>query len=129
MITQILPGVTVEVTAGERDAASSVEGVATTFLELDWGDTLTVIRQGADTLAPLGYRMADEKMKLVNEVMNYANQLILYRINSGEKAEAELATGLTVTAKYPGTRGNDLSVTVEAVSYTHLDVYKRQGRY
>ena len=99
MITQILPGVTVEVTAGKRDAASSVEGVATTFLELDWGDTLTVIRQGADTLAPLGYRMADEKMKLVNEVMNYANQLILYRINSGEKAEAELATGLTATAK------------------------------
>lgn len=114
MITQILPGVTVEVTAGKRDAASSVEGVATTFLELDWGDTLTVIRQGADTLAPLGYRMADEKMKLVNEVMNYANQLILYRINSGEKAEAELATGLTATAKYSGMRGNDLSVTVEA---------------
>lgn len=114
MITQILPGVTVEVVAGERDAASSVEGVVTTFLELDWGDTITVIRPGMDTLASLGYQMTDPKMKLINEAMNYADQLILYRTNSGEKAEGELATGLTATAKYSGTRGNDISVTVEA---------------
>lgn len=114
MITQILPGVTVEVVAGERGAGSSVEGVVTTFLELDWGDTLTVLRQGADTLAPLGYRLSDVKMKLVNEFMNYADQLLLYRTNTGEKASGELAAGLTATAKYSGTRGNDISVTVEA---------------
>nr|WP_319488476.1 phage tail sheath N-terminal beta-sandwich domain-containing protein [uncultured Caproiciproducens sp.] len=114
MITAILPGTNVEVVAGERAAAASVTGVVTIPLMLSWGDILTKIYKGDDALTKLGYKLSDVKMKLVNEVMNYADELLLYRLNTGEKATGTLAAGITVTAKYGGIRGNDLKVTVTA---------------
>lgn len=114
MITSILPGTSVEVSAGSRDTSLGVVGVVTMPFALSWGDKVTTIRKGSDTLTPLGYKLSDPKMKLVNEVMNYANELILYRLNSGTKATATISSsGLTVTAKYGGARGNDITVTIE----------------
>lgn len=115
MITSILPGTTVELKAGERDAELSVTGVVSMALPLDWGDKVTVINKGDNTLYLLGRRLSDPALKLVREVMNGAQQLILYRLNtSGVKASAEIATGITAEAAYPGVRGNALSVTVAA---------------
>lgn len=113
MITSILPGVSVEVVAGKRNAELGVVGVVTMPLELSWGAPLTTIRKGADTLTTLGYKLSDVKMKLINEVMNYANELILYRLNEGTKATGSIAADVTATAKYGGVRGNDITVTVE----------------
>jgi hypothetical protein len=112
---QILPGTQVSVSAGERSAELSVTGTVAMPLALSWGDTLTVINQGDSTKAALGYEMVSEKLKCVNEVMNGAEKLYLYRLNnSGAKASGTLADGITATAKYPGTRGNDISVVVTA---------------
>ena len=113
MINAILPGTYVEVRAGEAQSLQSTTGVVMMPLALDWGNKVTTIKKGDDTLYTLGYKIYDLKMKLVNEVMNYADQLILYRLNDGEKATATLASGITATALYSGTRGNDLSITVE----------------
>lgn len=113
MINAILPGTYVEVRAGETQSLQSTTGVVMMPLALDWGNKVTTIKKGDDTLYTLGYKIYDLKMKLVNEVMNYADQLILYRLNDGVKATAALASGITAKALYGGTRGNDLSVTIE----------------
>ncbi len=113
MSIQILPGAHVDVKAGDRPAELSVTGVVAMPLSLSWGDRMTVIRQGDSTKVSLGYDLISEKLKCVNEVMNGAEKLYLYRLNnSGGKASGTLADGITATAKYPGVRGNDLSVVV-----------------
>lgn len=114
MITSILPGTNVEVVAGVRATESIVTGVVTMPLTLSWGDTVTTLKKGDNPLTTLGYKLTDTAMKLINEVMNYANKLILYRLNTGTKATGTLATGITATAKYGGLRGNDITVTIEA---------------
>nr|DAI95653.1 MAG TPA: tail sheath protein [Caudoviricetes sp.] len=84
-------------------------------LPLDWGDQVTVINKGDSTLYSLGYRISNAALKLVNEVMNGAEQLILYRLNTASvKATGTAAENVTVEAVFPGVRGNDLSVTVAA---------------
>ena len=112
MITRILPGTSVEVVAGERPTQLGVVGVVAMAQTLSWGGQVTVLRQGENTLTTLGYKRTDPVLKLVNEVMQSANKLILYRLNSGTKAATTLATGITATAKYGGKRGNDIKVTV-----------------
>ena len=115
MITSILPGTTVELKAGDRDTELSVTGVVAMALPLDWGDQVTVINKGDSTLYSLGYRISNAALKLVNEVMNGAEQLILYRLNTASvKATGTAAENVTVEAVFPGVRGNDLSVTVAA---------------
>lgn len=115
MSIQILPGAHVDVVAGERPAELSVTGVVAMPLALSWGDRVTVIRKGDSTKVSLGYDLISEPLKCVNEAMNGAEQLILYRLNnSGAKSTGTLVDGLTATAKYPGVRGNDISVIVAA---------------
>lgn len=115
-MAQILPGTYVDVVAGERAADTAVTGVVSMPYEMDWGDKITIINKGDSTAVSLGYEISNAKVKCVNEVMNYATKLILYRSNitSGVKATGTLATGITATAKYVGLRGNDISVTVAA---------------
>lgn len=116
MSIQILPGTHVDVVAGDRAAELAVTGVVAMPLEMDWGDLITEIYSGDSTFTRLGYNLSDVKLKCVNEVMNYADELILYRSNmtGGVKASGTLATGITATAKYVGTRGNDISVVITA---------------
>ena len=119
MSIQILPGTSVTVKAGERAAEFVPQGIVAMPFALNWGDTVTVINSGDDTLYSLGYKRSDYTgagMKLVAEVLHSADKLILYRsnIDSGVKATGTLATGITATAKYVGTRGNDITVTVTA---------------
>lgn len=115
MIDRIIPGTSVKIVAGQRDTDLGVTGVVAMPLELNWGDKLTHLRSGDDTFYTLGYKLTDEKLRLVNEVMKYADELYLYRINKGEKATGTLVVGITVTAKYDGTRGNDITVVVKPV--------------
>ena len=116
MSIQIVPGTKVTVVAGERAAELAVTGIVSMPLEMDWGDLITEIYNGDSTLTRLGYNLSDVKLKCVNEVMNYADKLILYRSNmtGGVKATGTVVTGITATAKYVGTRGNDISVVVTA---------------
>lgn len=113
MSIQILPGAHVDIVAGERAAQLVATGIVAMPLSLSWGNKVTVLNQGDSTLAALGYDITDPALKCVREALNGAEKLILYRLNnSGVKATATLASGITATAKYSGIRGNDLSVVV-----------------
>ena len=50
-------------------------------------------------------------MKDLRELFAHAKEGKLYRLNGGEKARMT-QDGLTVTAKYPGKRGNDICIKI-----------------
>src|SRR5690606_22392894 len=64
----------------------------------------------------LGYDITAPQLLLVREALKRAKTLLLYRLNDGDKATATIGTDnqMTVTAKYSGVRGNDITVVVQA---------------
>lgn len=95
MIERVLPGVSVETVAGERAAQQGVTGVVAMPLALPWGAKVTELSPSDDTRVSLGYRRSDPALKLVNEALNHANRLILYRLNTGTQATGTISSGLT----------------------------------
>ena len=95
-------------TLGER-------GIVSLPLALSWGPAKQVItvEAGADTFDTLGYPITAPQLLLVREALKRAGTLLLYRLNTGTQASATVG-GLTVTAKYGGARGNDISVVIQA---------------
>jgi phage tail sheath protein len=50
---------------------------------------------------------------LLNEAFKRVSEVLLYRLNTGEKANVSLSDNVTAQAKYSGVRGNDITVTVK----------------
>lgn len=94
--------------AGER-------GVAAFALSLPWGPSKQVltINAGDDVSTLLGYDLTAPELLPVKEALKRARTLLLYRLNTGTKA-AVTTGNLTATAKHGGTRGNALSVAIQA---------------
>lgn len=88
---------------------------------LSWGPVETVqeIEAGADMTPYTGYDITNPKNRFLNEMFKGTNRtaapnkVLLYRLEAAgqTQATAEIAP-LTATAKYPGTRGNDLSIVI-----------------
>lgn len=101
-------------TIGER-------GVVTICEPLSWGPVAQVISVTADTdvTTITGYPMSDPKNRFLREIFKGTNrtdpprEVLLYRpaASSGAAASATISP-LTVTAKYQGARGNDISVII-----------------
>ncbi|WP_097026176.1 phage tail sheath family protein [Clostridium peptidivorans] len=89
-------------------------GIATMPLELPWGPEKQILTLYADDdlSKVLGINIADESALLIREVFKRAKILLLYRLNEGTKATATL-DGLTVNAKYTGTKGNNITVVIQ----------------
>lgn len=90
---------------------------------LSWGPVgvLTEIRAGEDPTPYIGYPMTAPQAKFLQQIFlgsnrtDGASRVLLYRptATSSAQASAEIAP-LTVTAKYPGVRGNDITVAIVA---------------
>lgn len=100
--------------AGER-------GVVTICEPLSWGPVAGVmeILADTDTTNYTGYPITDPKNRFLMEIFKGTSRtsaprkVLLYRpAASGAKQASASAAPLTVTAKYPGVRGNDLSVVI-----------------
>ena len=119
---KIRPGAYVNFTTDSSwNRASAGAGVVTLALELNWGPEQEIVEiYAADILngraeALTGYPAGHSDILAVEEALANCNKLLLYRVNSGgDKASAQLDAQVA-TAKYPGTRGNDISVSVAAV--------------
>jgi hypothetical protein len=111
-----LPGVYLNfISATQASTSLSERGIATIPLEMDWGaeGKLFTVEQAdlvKDSLKIFGYAYVAEQMKPVREIFAHAKTVHFFRLNQGGKK----ASGAMGTAKYPGTRGNDLRVVVEA---------------
>src|SRR5690606_18343979 len=93
-------------------------GIATIALPLSWGPSKEVIaiESGQNVFDVLGYDIASPQLLLVREVLKRARTLLLYRLNEGDKATANVGSEnvMTVTAKYSGVMGNDIAIVVQA---------------
>lgn len=103
------------VSASKASATLADRGVATMPLRLDWGvDNAIFEVTPADfqknSMKIFGYPFTHEKMKGLRDLFMNIKTLYAYKLTSG----GVKATNAFATAKYAGTRGNDLKVVIVA---------------
>lgn len=128
---KILPGSYINfVSLAKASAKLGERGVAAIALELDWGidgEVFEVTQEDftESSLKVLGRTYDDEKLKGLRDLFKNIRTAYIYNLASGgEKAANDFAT-----ARYPGERGNDLSIVIQADidDPTKLDVYTLLG--
>lgn len=110
-----LPGTYINFISKLRASANiSDRGFVTMPLELKWGkdnEIFTVTSEDFDKncLKIFGYENTSDEMKGLRDLFLNASTLYAYKLNIGVKASNTYAT-----AKYSGTRGNDLKIVIAA---------------
>lgn len=120
---KILPGAYINfVSVAKASATLPDRGIATIPLDMDWGPENQVVTvELADFLKNsqkiFGYAYTAEKLKPMREIFKHAKTVYFFRLNaSGVKAANTFAT-----AKYPGTRGNDLRTVITENEKSELE--------
>lgn len=113
---KVLPGAYINiVSVAAVSAAMSDRGTAAVAIPLGWGNGDGIFElTGGDfqknSLKILGYAYTDDMLKPLRELFQNAVKVYVYRLNGdGSKAANDYAT-----AKYPGTKGNDLKIQIAA---------------
>ena len=116
---KVLPGAYINFISKARPLGTIGDrGVVAIALEHNFGVTDEVIRLDIDSLRNeslkiLGYNFQDEKMQPFRELIKHCKEILFYRLGGyGTKASAEISP-LTITAKYGGTRYNDIKIVIE----------------
>ena len=120
---KILPGAYMNfISVANASATLSDRGIATIALQMDWGMEGKIFTvELADFLKNsqkiFGYAYTAEAMKPMREIFKHAKTVHFFRLNGGGvKAANDFAT-----AKYPGIRGNDLKIIIEANEHSTDD--------
>lgn len=133
---KVLPGTYVRYKAKKNTSpAGSTRGIAVVpLVGYDWGPENTMIRIESDSpdasLAKIGRsiydnsNLSDSDVAMVRYIaLALENAATVYAYISGGNAKATKTTGdLTATAKYKGTRGNDITISVVANPVSGFDV-------
>lgn len=112
---KVRPGVYQNIyTNNIRNVDNETDKTVAIALDLDFGaeQAITKIEKEADIYNKLGYTLDDKKVLLLKEIMKATKNIIVYRLNTGEKATATLGEDKTITATHGGTKGNDISVVI-----------------
>lgn len=120
--SKVRPGVYIRFkSTGDAGLTIGERGTVTICEPLSWGPVAQVmeIEAGADMRPYTGYDLTDSKNRFLQEILKGSNRtsapnkILLYRptASSSQQASATLGT-LTAKAKYPGERGNDLSIVI-----------------
>ncbi|WP_107586872.1 phage tail sheath family protein [Clostridioides difficile] len=110
---KVLPGAYINFISAKRATSSlSDRGIVAIPLELDWGIDEEVFQVTSDdfekySVKYFGYDYTHEKLKGLRDLFKNIRLGYFYKLNKGVKASCSIAT-----AKYSGTRGNDLKVIV-----------------
>lgn len=101
------------ISAASAKGNVSDRGVAAMGLELNWGsdDGIFEVSQEdflKDTTKIFGYAYDSDEMKGLRDLFLHINTLYAYKLTTG----GEKASNTFATARYCGTRGNDLNVVV-----------------
>lgn len=96
-------------------AAVGDRGIAVVPMELGFGPAgrLIEITAESDVKKLLGYPADHKALLLLRECAKRAKKVLVYRLTEGGRASCT-GGNLTVTARYGGSRGNDLTVRVAA---------------
>lgn len=96
-------------------------GIVAICEPMNWGPVgqMMTVNSGVDTTPYCGYPIYESEALFLNEIFKGSNrtngptQVLLYRPAADSSAEATATTGeLTITALYPGTRGNDINIVI-----------------
>ena len=126
---KILPGAYINFVSLGSVVKMGTRGIAALPLELNWGPENKVFSMYAEdfnktALNVFGYDPTDPAVLLVREALKRARAVLIYRVNSGGDKATATVGGMTVTAAWGGTRGNDVAVAVlaNADDATKVDV-------
>ena len=109
------PGAYINVRS-ESIAASGegISGVVTMPIVADFGTSQEVIEVSSATNFNqlFGEGLESDNLMLVGEALKRGATVLLYRVNGGEKATAEISASVNATAKHEGIIGNKIRVVV-----------------
>lgn len=91
-------------------------GVVAMPIALSWGEPLSEVTAlemtTGESLSKIGIDASDPKAKLIMEALRYCRKAYIYNSSTGgEKATATVGD-ITVNAKYPGTFGNRITISI-----------------
>lgn len=118
---KVRPGVYINFTTkGGQPLTIGTRGTLAGAKALSWGPVGEIMRidAGEDLTPYTGYSLTDPQNSFLREAMKGTDvtggptKILLYRLAAEGAAAASASAGVTVTAKYPGVRGNDIAVTV-----------------
>ena len=111
---KVLPGAYINfVSLAAASATLSDRGIAAIGVELNWGVTGSIFEVTSgdfqkNSLNIFGYSYDHESLKGLRDLFANINTLLCYRLNGG----GVKASNTFATAKYAGTRGNDLKIVI-----------------
>ena len=119
---KIRPGVYIRFTSSRGLGLTvSDRGTVAIAEALSWGpvETVQTIEAGADMTPYTGYDITNAKNRFLNEIFKGTNRtaapnkVLLYRLGAtGQLAASANISPLTANAKYPGVRGNDITIVI-----------------
>lgn len=123
---KVLPGYYVNFSSASRAASAlSERGTVAIPLALKWGPTGTVFAVTSADFQKncqkiFGYAIDSAELLPMRELFKNANKVLVYRLDNDSVA----AANTYATAKYPGTRGNDIKIVIKknADDTTYFDV-------
>jgi len=110
---KVRPGVYINFKSQDIGSLLGNRGIVAMPLDLNWGAEQTVIEitKDTDTLPLFGHILAN--IVGLREALKRATKVLAYRLNANTGVKANVTTGnLVATAKYSGTRGNDLDIVI-----------------
>ncbi|GIP18388.1 hypothetical protein J40TS1_40300 [Paenibacillus montaniterrae] len=117
---KVRPGVYINFKAKPQTLGSIGDrGVVAAPAALPWGDPANVIvleaaEFGNQSLELIGFNATDARIRHIASAVSQAQKVLLYRLGGTGAAKASVShEGLTATAKWGGTRGNDLKIVVQ----------------
>jgi len=112
---KVLPGSYINFVAASRAGAGTGErGIVTVPMSIGWGPAgkvieITQAEASKTVFEKLGYPLGAEALKWLRELLLHAETVLLYRVDSGDKADNTYAEAL-----YAGARGNDIGIAIIA---------------
>lgn len=117
---KVLPGSYINFSSVARASATlSDRGTAAAPFALSWGPEGEVFAVTSgdfqkNSKAIFGYGYDHPKMLPLREIFLHATTVYCYRLGSQGTKATGIGGGVRATAKYPGVRGNDITITVAA---------------
>ncbi|MCY7500695.1 phage tail sheath family protein [Bacillus pumilus] len=119
------------ITLGDR-------GTVALPIVMSWGEPKTFISiSGIEDLnKKVGLNIDDKSLLLFREAKKKAQTVLLYRLNEGEPAKAQISENFNVLANYGGQKGNEVTIQVtenvldsskrDVVTYVGTDIVDKQ---
>nr|WP_317356790.1 phage tail sheath subtilisin-like domain-containing protein [uncultured Tyzzerella sp.] len=130
---KVLPGAYINFISKARALGNIADrGIMAIALKNNWGienKIVTITNEDfqKNALNILGYEYTSENLKPLREAFKNAKEVKFYRLGTGNKAKATIG-GLTIEAKYCGTRGNNIKIKIASnvdddnhTIYTYID--------